>query len=394
MEGPVPEPSRNSLVLEGKISLDILPSGGLKGPGKKDGVFYNPAMVQNRDLSVLFMQVFVDDGMLPGSHPRILDPLTGAGTRAIRFAREVEDCPPVTGCDINPASIGAAVENARLNKVDVEFLHEDLREHLLHRRYSYVDIDPFGSPLPFIESSLDGILDRGIIAVTATDTAALTGSIPRVARRRYGVELSLIHSYQEMSCRVLVGALAARAASLELSIEPLFFYSHDHFIRGDLRVKRGARRADKMLDKMSYARYQKPFPPMIFDRISDVSVGGGSLIGPFWSGPLEDIEFLERVLLGMEKRDWTYLSSYKNICEMLDHAVTESRLPPFGFDVNETSSSMKCSPPGMKEIQQGLIGLGYSFSRSRFSPTIFKTDASTRDVKELFSNGSVDRWSR
>ncbi|MFO8050152.1 MAG: methyltransferase domain-containing protein [Thermoplasmatota archaeon] len=374
-------------VEEGKVILDLVPSGGEKGPARKGDVFYNPAMEQNRDLSVLFLEVLVKNDILPGSNIRILDSQTGSGTRAVRFAKEVNDCPPVTGCDINPASLSTARKNAALNHVDVELIRADMRAHLLERRYSYIDIDPFGSPLPFMGSALGGIMNRGIIAVTATDTAALTGSVPRVSRRRYDVELCMTHCYQELSCRVLLGSIARRAASMDLSLAPLLFYSHDHFIRGYFLVQRGAKKADAMLENIKWFRYQSPLPPHSFDSLSELSRGGGRVIGPIWKGDLEDVTLVRSMLEELDSGDWEHLSSRSPIRMLLERAIEESSTPPLGYDVNTTSGSLKCSPPRMRDIEDELRGSDFSFSRSRFSSTIFKTDAPWETVASIFVNG-------
>lgn len=41
--------------------------------------------------------------------------------------------------------------------------------------WDFVDIDPFGSCLPFLEAAVGGVADDGILAVAATDLATLCG---------------------------------------------------------------------------------------------------------------------------------------------------------------------------------------------------------------------------
>ena len=38
--------------------------------------------------------------------------------------------------------------------------------------FDYIDIDPFGSPNPFLAAAIGRITRNGIVAVTATDTAS------------------------------------------------------------------------------------------------------------------------------------------------------------------------------------------------------------------------------
>jgi tRNA G26 N,N-dimethylase Trm1 len=82
--------------------------------------------------------------------------------------------------------------------------------------------------------------------------------------------------------------------------------------------------------------------------------------------------------------EFLYLDGYRSIEKILVTCVTEDDLPPGGYDVNETSSYLKCSPPSMEHIEMKLRQMGYGFSRSRFSPTIVKTDAPTDEFEACF----------
>lgn len=385
MADPEGSPLTEQCVIEGKARLSVTPSGGSKGPGAKGGVFFNPAMVQNRDLSILLLQHLLEREMLPGKNKRILDGLCGSGARAVRFAMEtdlIEDGVGITGTDINPFSIETARANAGLNGIDIDLQNEDLNKHLLDERYSYVDVDPFGSPVPFVQSAVQGVLNGGYIGITATDTAALTGSIPRVARRRYGISSFMTHAYHEVACRSLMGYVARTAAAFERSAEPVLFYISDHFVRGYIRIEKGAKRSDSSLEKVGWIECSRPGPPS-----NERKGGDGSLIGPIWTGPLEDPDFCRGMADLLDDERWEYLASRKSMKTLLERAVSESVLPILGYDINLLSSHLKISPPSMEIIQGGLGRMGYEFSRSRFSPTIFKTDAGWDEVAALFVSG-------
>ncbi|MGA1848840.1 MAG: hypothetical protein ACMUHB_05815 [Thermoplasmatota archaeon] len=377
---------------EGRVRIDIEPTGKDAGPGKRKGIFFNPAMVQNRDLSVLIIENLLDKGELVGKRKRVLDGLCGSGIRALRMAKEtslLSNGIEIMATDIDPDSIRKARELGSLNDLDVEFMQTDLNVHLSRERYSYIDIDPFGSPLPFLASGITGTLNGGVLAFTATDTAALSGSIPRVARRRYGVEISMTHCYQEMSCRSLLGYVARLAASLERGIEPLFIYSSDHFIRGYARIFKGAKKADRSLENIGWMGYRFPIPP---ERMGPVPIADGEIpcepMGPVWTGALEDEGFLTGLsgILDDEER-WGYMSSLGDIRRMIARGLLEYGFPPGGYDVNETSSHLKVSPPSMDSLKEGIEGDGGRFVRSRFSPTIFKTDLEWEEVMGYFKKG-------
>jgi tRNA (guanine26-N2/guanine27-N2)-dimethyltransferase len=392
MAGPAADISKIETTLEGKTQLFVKFSGGTKGPGTRGGVFFNPAMVQNRDLSMVLLQYLSDNNLLPGKNKRVLDGLCGSGARAVRLAVEtslIHDGVGILGTDINPSSIELAVNNSMQNRVEVKFFNRDLNEFLVKERFSYIDIDPFGSPVQFLRSAICGVLNGGYLGVTATDTAALTGSVPRVARRRYGVENFMTHAYQELACRSLLGCIARTAAAFERGIEPLLFYTSDHFIRGYVKVRKGAKRADSTLDDVGWLRVDRPGPPVSnYLSAGEIENGEGGVIGPVWIGELEDPEIcqgMNEMLKDAEK--WGYLSTNSQLRTMMDRCSSEHGLPMLGYDVNELSSHLKVSPPSLETIFKELKMNGRTVSRSHFSPTIFKTDAEWDEVKGIFLRG-------
>ena len=56
------------------------------------------------------------------------------------------------------------------------FQKMDAKLAMADASYQWIDIDPFGSPVPFIDSAIQSLARTGVLEVTATDTAALTGS--------------------------------------------------------------------------------------------------------------------------------------------------------------------------------------------------------------------------
>ena len=391
MADPEGTSSKDHSLIEGKVKLFVSPSGGSKGPGSRGGVFYNPAMVQNRDLSILFLQYLLEKDLIPGNRKSILDGLCGSGARIIRLSKETglqDNGFKLVGTDLNGSSIDTACRNAEANRADVQFINEDLNQHLIHNRYSYIDIDPFGTPVPFLQSAIQGVLNGGFLGITATDTAALTGSIPRVARRRYGIHSFMTHAYKEIACRSLMGYISRIAASFERSAEPVLFYASDHFIRGYAMVRKGARRSDSSLENVGFIDHTRPGPPSSCHvSVNDLKGSEGKIIGPIWTGPLEDPDICHGLIRMLGSGDWDHLASGRSIEVMLERAVSESGLPILGYDVNLLSSHLKISPPSMMSVFNELEGEGRRASRSRFSPTIFKTDAAWEEVVSIFLEG-------
>lgn len=395
MEG-VPEKEESVIaVREGLVDVIAEPTGGDKGPGSKAPVFYNPAMTENRDLSIVVVQTLIDSGHF-GDRERIdlLDGLTGSGIRAVRFALELDGKGSdiaISGVDLKSESVESANHLAALNGADVNFMNTDLNLYCGNRRFDYIDVDPFGSPVPFLQTSLRSLKKNGILAVTATDTAALTGSVPRVARRRYGVKVSRTHFMQEMGCRVLMGYLARLAATFEISVEPLLLYSSDHFLRGYVRIDKGAKKADRCLDSLNWLVYRIPHPPRVLEKPWDADPKERyQVLGPVWTGPLADSGFCRNSIDVLERFGSGQIRKYGSIEKMLNLSIREERFPPGGFDVNETASLLGTSPPSMQKISGTIEEHGYDWSRSRFSPTIIKTDAGQEIIEASFKSGGPE----
>ncbi len=379
-------------IKEGAVILDLTPSGGPKGPGTKSSLFYNPSMVQNRDVSVLFLSTLLEMGSLPGKgHKNILDGLCGSGIRVMRFSLEIgdmEDTVSYMGCDREGKAIEHALGSASRNKARVEFFQDDLNAHLKDRRYSYIDVDPYGSPVQFVPSALSSLLSGGVLAVTATDTAALTGSARKAAMRRYWTQNIKTEFMHEISCRVLVGYMARFASTIEKGIQPLFLYSSDHYVRGYFRVVKSGSKADASMRSVGYLLLDPPSAPVPLATLDDLSkMGDGrKVIGPLWLGPLEDQTFTDTALgsLRSGKRPIQYLTTVRSIENMLERALSETGLPPGGYDLNMLASRLRSSPPPIEKFINALMERGHRASRSRFSHTVVKTDATFSLVEEVF----------
>ena len=165
-----------------KLPSDYAPS---KAP-----VFYNPVMELNRDLAVLALQAYQ---RTVGHEITVCEPLTGCGLRGVRFASEVEGIKKVIMNDISEKAFVLARFNIQLNNLAGTATVKNEEANLLlsrysapHRRFEAIDIDPFGSPVRFLDSSVRAVRDGGFIALTATDMAPLCGVHPRACLRKYG----------------------------------------------------------------------------------------------------------------------------------------------------------------------------------------------------------------
>ena len=52
--------------------------------------------------------------------------------------------------------------------------------------FHIIDLDPYGSPAPFLDSAIQAIVEGGLLMVTCTDMAVLCGNHGETCYAKYG----------------------------------------------------------------------------------------------------------------------------------------------------------------------------------------------------------------
>lgn len=60
------------------------------------------------------------------------------------------------------------------------------RRKVDNQRLTVVDLDPYGSPTPFLDSAVQSVVDGGLLMVTCTDMAVLCGNHGETCFSKYG----------------------------------------------------------------------------------------------------------------------------------------------------------------------------------------------------------------
>ncbi len=248
--------------------------------------------------------------------------------------------------------------------------HRGVKPHL-------IDIDPFGSPIPFIDSALELVANHGVIAVTATDTAPLSGTHLHALRRKYDVLPGRTSWEKEQALRILIGYLIRRAAAKDIALHVLLAYYADHYVRAYLRVTRGAKRANKSLATLAYANWcptcgyveysEKPIPRCNYCHSRTIS------IGPVYSGPLCDKDLLG--ILAKEAEKATWLTEYARAKQLLELLSRECDIVKPYYRIDKLCSYLKTNMPKINRLVKTLEQKGYSATRTHFDPRAIKTSA-------------------
>lgn len=311
---------------EGRVLLDLeVPSV----VSSKMGVFYNPHMRENRDISLLLLTALDADRLT------LCDPMGASGVRSLRFLLELPKVERLIYNDIDPKAVEYFKGLLKRHNVDtsrVEICNEDAC--LLLRRLrncTYVDLDPYGSPVPFLESSILPVSRYGVLAVTATDTSVLSGTYPRTCLRRYG-SLPLLEAefYHEVGLRILIKKVIEEGAKLDYALTPVFSYSYRHYFRVFFFKDVGPKRADALLDRIGFLVY---CPQCLYrdgvkkpTEVCPHCKGRLLFAGPLWLGELWKGELLSRM---WERRGMLDLS--ENTHKILRRIREESTRQTVGF---------------------------------------------------------------
>lgn len=360
-------------IKEGPTKLVVPEVHSMHGPGTRTSdIFFNEQMAFGRDVSVMFLRGLQKDSIT------VADAMSATGSRAVRIANEVKGT-FVTANDVDPRSIPFIEENIKLNSLNnCESSNLDLHILFSERSFDYVDIDPFGSPVPFIQSAIRGCKKGGIIAITATDTAPLAGAQVGKCRRRYQAEPIRGYMCHEGGLRILMCNIAKELAKFDRGMKPLLSFYADHYFRVYAQVEEGAKATDRSLEQIGYMHYD----PKTLERSTSSLPDKDHNKGPFWLGRLHD-----PVCLGnMSPHD---MAEERRCVKMLDLWRNELDDQVFLYDMSELSSFTKMSPPKMVDLIEALDRTGNA-AQTHMGPTTFKTNLDTKDVISIYKDISPE----
>ena len=118
--------------------------------------------------------------------------------------------------------------------------------------FDVIDLDPYGTAVPFLESSMNALADGGLLAVTFTDMAVLCARQPHVCFYKYGGSPLNKRYCHEMALRIVLHMLSQMANRQQKYIIPLLSLTVDFYIRLFVRVKEGPQKCHHSITKYSH----------------------------------------------------------------------------------------------------------------------------------------------
>jgi tRNA (guanine26-N2/guanine27-N2)-dimethyltransferase len=332
-------------------------------------VFYNPVMTFNRDISVLLLKAVSDKHMSIGS------PLAGTGVREIRMLLELnkDKIDSIAINDINPLAYDIIKENLALNNIKkfieiqseedynskekVKISKNDANKFLLNSSgFDYIDIDPFGTPNPFLNNAVARLARGGILAITATDTGCLAGTFPEPCMRKYWAVPSKDGCMHENGLRILIRKIQLIGADHDKALVPIFSYFKDHYFRVFLRCEKGKQRVDEIIRQ--HAMHNNA--------------------GPLWTGNLWDSNLVKR-MIKLEKEE--------HILKFLNIILEESKIDAVGFhNLPLLCKEFKLISKQQKVLLVAIKKQGYKAARTHFQLDCIRSDIPKNELIKIMKN--------
>lgn len=432
---------------------DVLTEGSTSILFPKNNVFYNPVQQYNRDLSSLAIRAFtnmylnesnskkrskqpIGSAKIPhrdqvqfqstettakvSNEPfaKILEALSASGLRAIRYSKEIPLAEKIIANDLSSAAVQSIQLNVDYNEANEKVVPNE-GNAITHmstnpNEYHVIDLDPYGTVAPFIDSAINSVKNGGLLLITCTDLGVLAGNgYPEKCFALYGGSNVWGDATHESALRLVLGLVGRTAAKYGISIEPVLSLSIDFYVRVFVRV------------------WEKPIQVKEFMSLNEVvfkcsgchaSTGQGlgkmhdapikgnkfglskiedtmgphcsycgytnHICGPMWGGQLHEKEFIDEILKIVEeeeKKDTSNYGTLKRVRGMLTMAnnelcvekenYEEQRAAQLYFATTTISRVLKIPAPSIDDYCSALGNLGYNASLTHAASNCVKTNA-------------------
>lgn len=346
---------------------------------------------------------------------RILEALSATGLRAIRYGHEVPQVSRVVANDLLAEAVSSITRSATYNGLQEKVIgHQgDAIKYMGSlsdgEKFHVVDLDPYGTATPFLDSAVQLVRDNGLLMVTCTDAGVLAGvGYPEKCFSLYGgnnfgntsMGLELNH---EAGLRLMLGTIASAAARYKKAIEPVLSLSIDYYFRvfvrvttSPLKVKQLAantmltyhcvgcgHQVDQRLGRMNGTNHQTPRVSGLPGEKCNYCDRVFHLAGPMWGGQLHCPDFIDQVLAINRDASSEVYGTRERIKGMLTLAKSELPNVPFYFNLNQLSSLLKCPPLSIDEFSKAVGNMGYHVSLTHAKKNCVKTDAPWEKVLQI-----------
>jgi tRNA (guanine26-N2/guanine27-N2)-dimethyltransferase len=364
---------------EGGLTIEVEQPRDGTSEGSGDGVFFNPTMELNRDITVAVLRAYQE------REPRVdtyLDAMAASGIRGVRAANEDYS---VTCCDIDSESTELARENLARNDLDGAVENRNVNALLHESMFDIVDLDPFGTPIPFADAAF--ATTRNMVCVTATDTAPLCGAHLNSGIRKYSAVPQNTDYHPEMGLRTLLSALVRTAARYDVAATPICSHVSRHYARTYLELDHRATSADSLLEQLGFIHHCEEclardhefghYPETVPENCPVCGSNRTLTAGPVWLGPVADSDFTKVVIDHLTPELGT-----ADRAERLLSTVAEEIDTPTHYDQHRLCKQWGVPANSMDDFISDLQDAGIEASKAHYSGTAFKAAATLAEIRE------------
>jgi len=361
-------------VSEGQVTVTV-PEQAEAGTG--ENVFFNPVQELNRDITVAALRAYRE------REPRAESYLDATAASGIRGVRAAADGWEATLCDVDSEATALCERNLEGNDLAAEVRRADANVVLHSDAFDVVDVDPFGTPIPFADAAVQGT--RNLLCVTATDTAPLCGAHFESGVRTYSAVPRNTEYHAEMGLRVLLSAMVRTAARYDVAARPVLSHATKHYARTYLAFDRGARVANDCIDELGHVYHcqhclwRTHERGLLADAPADCPECGEHVqtAGPIWLGRTCDPAFAEAVAEQVSDD----MGTADEARDLLGTLAAEVDTPTH-YDQHRLCKRWGRGAEAMDDFLAKLRDAGYDASRTHYGGTTFKTGASVPEIRD------------
>jgi len=304
--------------------------------------------------------------------------LGATGVRGLRVLNESALLGELLLTELDPEGFRVLEANAaRYGHLGARARHHDARTLPSEGPFDLVDLDPYGTPAPFLDAALDALAPGGVLALTATDMRVLAGVDRGACEARYAARPVRGRLGPEGGLRILLAWIARAAAARGRTILPIAAYVRDHHVRAYLRVVEDPKGGAPPIGLVDPTRFPGPRLP------------GTDPYGPMWLGPLFDpgvVRALETPATAEHP-----VASGRFLQTIREEAGVDA---PFYYESNELAREIPLeNPPPVAELLAALQLLGWAAARTHARPGAFRTPA-PRELVERLARETAERLAR
>jgi tRNA (guanine26-N2/guanine27-N2)-dimethyltransferase len=307
--------------------------------------------------------------------------------RGLRYKLENSNVGHVVFADTQKQAAALAEKNSKLNglgKSQYKIAKEDINK-LLGRgdKFELIEIDPFGTPMPYLASVMRcGLgLDERFVSITATDTAVLCGAHAHACYKIYAARPLHSEICHEAGLRILLASIARAAAIEDWALKPMLCISHKHYFKVLAKLERGADAAVEAAKSSMY--YITHCPHCLYHEIGKFPKNTcpfcqnrTSFAGPLWKGSWASKEVAGKMIELAKMRQ--YITKEAGL--LLHTIFAEAEGPALYYDLHELASKHKRIIPSSAQIIEELQKQGYFASKTHFCQHAIRTDAMLGDI--------------